>query len=100
MTMIHTKHGLIGASFLTGQKAPVSGVYTMIRHVHRTCCYTTDEERQLTLQKGELFPPHCGCNRRVIWQLSQYSWVTAAGRSCSFTANLNPESSLKAPVNL
>ena len=97
--MIHTNYGLIGASFLTGQKAPVSGVYTMVRHVHSTCCYTTDDEREVTLKEGEPFPAHCGCNRRVIWQLSQYSWVTAAGRTCSFVANLSTESVLRATSN-
>lgn len=93
--MIHANHGLIGTSFLTGQQAPVSGVYTMVRHVHPTCCCTTDKEREVTLKVGEYFPAHCGCNRHVIWQLSQYSWVTATGRSCSFIANLNTESLLQ-----
>ncbi len=97
--MFDGKYGLIGASFLTGQKAPVSGVYTMVRHVHNTCCCTTDEERELTLKEGEPFPPHCGCNRRVIWQLSQYSWVTAAGRTCSFVANLSTEPALRAAAS-
>lgn len=94
--MIHTKYGLIGTSFLTGQKAPVSGVYTMVRHVHSTHCCATDEEREVTLNEGDPFPPHCGCNRRVIWQLSQYRWITSAGRTCSFIANLNTEPALRA----
>ena len=93
--MIHTKHGLIGTSFLTGQKAPISGVYIMVRHVQNTCCYTTDEERELTLKEGEPFPPHCACNRRVIWQLRQGSWVSATGGSCSFVANLSTEPALR-----
>ena len=97
--MIHTKYGLIGTSFLSGQKAPVSGVYTMVRHAQPTCCCTTDEEREINLKEGEQFPPHNGCNRRVIWQLSQYSWVTATGRTCSFIAKLNVEPTLPAPAS-
>ena len=94
--MIHSKQGLIGTSFLTGQKAPIAGVYVMVRHVHNTCCYTTDEERELILKEGEPFPSHCACNRPVIWQLSQGSWVSTTGRSCSFIANLNSEPTLRA----
>jgi hypothetical protein len=96
--MIRTNLGLIGTSFLTGQKAPVTGIYTLIRHVNHTCCCATDDEREISLKEGEPFPPHCGCGKRVIWQLSQYSWISA-GTTCSFIANINIEPTLRATTS-
>ncbi|MCK4387566.1 MAG: YjzC family protein [Dehalococcoidia bacterium] len=60
----------IGDTFRTGEKAPVSGDYEYVRHIDTTTtCTPTPEERQITLSKGETFPPHRSCNKGVIWKL-------------------------------
>lgn len=61
----------IGQEFRTGEKAPVSGIYTYVRHINSTYCVPTDNERTIPLSKGETFPPHRSCNQGVIWRLSQ-----------------------------
>ena len=58
----------IGATFKSGETAPVSGVYRYVRHVNPTACQVMPEERQIRLQAGEKFPPHT-CLRWLIWRL-------------------------------
>ena len=71
--MFFTPQALVGAAFLTGQKAPVTGVYSFIRHiddVDKSCCTAIRENCQISLSRGDKFPSHWSCGRRVLWRLS------------------------------
>lgn len=64
----------IGAQFRTGEKAPVSGVYTFVRHTtYVTGCTGSVGGNSIPLSKGERFPPHAPCGKGAIWRLSQYA---------------------------
>lgn len=63
----------IGTTFVTGEKAPVSGVYDFVRHIDNSWCQATQEERRIPLSAGETFPPHRSCRKGVVWRLSQYA---------------------------
>jgi len=63
----------IGQQFTTGQKAPVSGVYSFVRHIDHTQCFASQAERRIPLSEGEVFPPHRSCGKGVVWALAQYA---------------------------
>jgi hypothetical protein len=61
-----------GDVFTTGEKAPVSGVYEYARHVESMTpftCAVPPEERQITLDKGDVFPDHIECKQGLVWKL-------------------------------
>jgi hypothetical protein len=55
--------------YVTGQKAPTSGVYEYVRHTDGPpYCTPTANERYIPLSAGETFPPHKSCEKGVIWR--------------------------------
>ena len=73
--MIATNY-VIGATFVTGQKAPVTGLYNFIGHVgnvDRHDCLAMTEECEIALTQGDTFPSHWSCGENVVWQLSHQS---------------------------
>jgi hypothetical protein len=65
----------LGSQYYTGQKAPISGVYSFVRHMDGTFPYfcATSGASQIPLAKGETFPPHGGCGKSAYWRLDQYA---------------------------
>ncbi len=73
--MICTNQALVGAAFVTGQKAPVSGLYKFKRHIECTSilnCSAPVEDFEIFLNQGDDFPSHWCCGAKVVWQLKQY----------------------------
>ena len=71
-----TSNYVVGAAFVTGQKAPVTGLYNFIGHVgtidHQECLAIA-EECEIALAQGDTFPSHWSCGENVVWQLSHQS---------------------------
>jgi hypothetical protein len=66
----------VGAAFVTGQKAPVTGLYNFIGHAGSSdgCnCRAKSEECEIALSQGDTFPSHWSCGENVVWQLSYQS---------------------------
>lgn len=59
----------IGDLFKSNQIVPVSGEYKYVRHVNPTYCPVSEEQRRISLKKGEKFPSHKDCLRWVYWEL-------------------------------
>lgn len=57
--------------YKTGEKAPVTGIYSYVRHTQPSSCTPTQDERSIPLSKGETFPPHRSCNKGVVWRLTR-----------------------------
>ena len=56
----------------TGEKVPVSGVYSYQGTVGEgTNCVPTREERHVPLSKGETFPPVKSCSTGAKWKLDR-----------------------------
>ena len=67
---------VVGAAFVTGQKAPVTGLYNFIGHVgdiNQQACLAVSEECEIALRQGDTFPSHWSCGENVVWQLSHPS---------------------------
>jgi hypothetical protein len=64
-----TTNVTIGSTYRTGENAPVKGIYDYASHINATGCIPTAEERRITLDRGEKFPPHRSCSKGVIWKL-------------------------------
>lgn len=57
----------IGATFRTGEKNPVSGIYACVQ------CEKAARRNTIPLTKGETFPPCSKCSAGVTWRLQQYA---------------------------
>jgi hypothetical protein len=55
--------------FITGERAPISGVYGFVRPTGSEPCTPTDEEREIPLSRGEAFPPIRSCAEGAVWRL-------------------------------
>ena len=63
----------IGQNFKTGETAPVSGVYRLVKHIDGTVCTASPDQQHIPLTKGETFPPCRKDNKGVIWSLERYA---------------------------
>jgi len=71
-----TSNYVVGAAFVTGQTAPVTGLYNFVGHVgeiNRKDCLAASEECEIALSQGDTFPSHWSCGENVVWQLSHQS---------------------------
>jgi len=57
----------IGATFQTGHKNPVSGVFACVR------CENAGRQNTIPLSAGETFPPRSKCSAAVTWRLMRYA---------------------------
>jgi hypothetical protein len=57
----------IGATFRTGEKNPVSGVFSCVR------CENAGRQNTIPLSKSETFPPCSKCSAAVTWRLVRYA---------------------------
>jgi len=59
-------------SYKTGEKVPVSGIYSYKGPTDkRTSCTPTQEEQRIPLSKGETFPPVKSCDSGAVWELEE-----------------------------
>jgi len=64
----------VGDIFKTGEKVPVSGVYSYERHMESMTpftCTPTHEEEKVELSEGDTFPAHKERTQGVIWKLTK-----------------------------
>ncbi len=61
---------VIGTRFRTGETAPVAGIYEFDRYLDGTSAPApTNEERRITLSRGETFPPIRSAEKACYWRL-------------------------------
>lgn len=54
--------------YKTGDKAPQTGRYRFVRYTDNTTSPApTQEERVISLTRGETFPPIRSCNKGAYW---------------------------------
>lgn len=71
MTKESSQLARIGATFLSGKQVPFSGIYEFARHFDIGPCFLTHAANRVMLAKGNTFPRHGICQRRVIWRLRE-----------------------------
>lgn len=66
----------IGDKYKTGQVSPAHADYTWDGYTDGTYSPSpTSEERSITLDKDEKFPPINSCDKGAYWKMTyQYSW--------------------------
>ena len=64
--MLKTKPA-IGTTYRTGERNPVSGVFTCVR------CEGAGRQNEIPLSEGEVFPPCRKCQAAVTWRLVRYA---------------------------
>ncbi|MBN1376006.1 MAG: YjzC family protein [Dehalococcoidia bacterium] len=63
----------LGETFNTGQRVEKSGIYEYLAHTDpKSCkveCQPSDNEYEIPLSKGEVFPPIKSCGKAAVWRL-------------------------------
>jgi hypothetical protein len=57
---------------MTGDKAPATGIYRLVRHTDNSI-HESPNEQNITLIKGETFPPCRSDNKVAYWSLELYA---------------------------
>lgn len=58
-----------GAVFISGKVVPVTGIYDFTSHFDGGPCFITHTENRLVFAKGNTFPRHGTCYKKVYWRL-------------------------------
>ncbi|NVJ27217.1 MULTISPECIES: YjzC family protein [Myxococcus] len=62
----------VGQRFKTGEKCPTRGIYTFDGYTDNTTTPApTSEERVITLDENETFPPIRSTNKGAYWKLTR-----------------------------
>lgn len=59
----------IGAIYISGKVVPISGIYEFTTHFDDVPCLMTHSGNRVRLARGNTFPRHATCQRRVYWRL-------------------------------
>jgi len=63
----------IGELYKTGQTSPAHAVYAWDHYTDGTRYpLPTNEERDITLENGETFPPINSCDKGAWWRMTRY----------------------------
>lgn len=64
----------IGDRYKTCEESPDDANYKWVEYTDGTTYpEPTEEEKYITLEKGEHFPPIRSCNKGAIWEMTSYA---------------------------